>query len=65
MGHIEFWWRNLLESGHFDDWGDGEHNIKMDITETGCEDGQWMELTWYHAELSALALAVSNLNWFR
>jgi hypothetical protein len=25
-------------------------NIKMDVTETGCDDGRWTELAWDHVQ---------------
>jgi len=34
---------------------------KMDLRETGCEDGSWMELTQDRVQWQALVLAVLNL----
>jgi hypothetical protein len=33
----------------------------MDLTETGCEDGRWMELAEDRVQWRALVLAVLNL----
>jgi hypothetical protein len=31
--HTKLWWRNLLESGHLEDWEGYENNIRMDLTQ--------------------------------
>jgi len=37
-----------------------EDNIKLDLRETGCEDGRWLELIQHLVQWRALILAVLN-----
>jgi hypothetical protein len=37
----------------------------MDLRQTGCEKGRWMELTHEHVQWWALALTMSNLGFYR
>jgi hypothetical protein len=38
-----------------------EGNIKMDLEETGCDDGKWMKLTQNHVQWRVLMFAVLKL----
>jgi len=38
-----------------------EDNIKMELTEIGCQHGRWVEMTQDHVHWEALLLAVLNL----
>jgi hypothetical protein len=38
-----------------------EHNIKMDLRETGCEDGRWMEIAHDCVQWRSLVLAVLSI----
>jgi hypothetical protein len=42
--HPEFWWENLLESGHVQDKRRRQDNIKVDLREMRCKNGKVMEL---------------------
>lgn len=41
-----FLWKTLWEH-HLEDW---EDDIKMDLQETGCENGRWIELSQGHVQ---------------
>ena len=38
-----FWWGNLRKRDHWGDQDvDGRDDVKMNVTETGCEDVDWI-----------------------
>jgi hypothetical protein len=57
-GSVEITWKNVYTE---DRKKRREGNIKMDLRETGCENGRWMELAQDRVQWQALVLAVLNL----
>lgn len=58
--NTKIWSENFLERRHLDDLRGWKDNIKLDLTEMGCEDGIQIGVAHNHIKWWALVLALRN-----
>jgi hypothetical protein len=59
---MEFWQRNLLECGYWEDWeGDGYDNTPLEFMKIGYEGVNWVMLAEDHGQCLGLVLAVLKI----
>jgi hypothetical protein len=55
---IEFWRYKPLEIGHLEDQERSQYNNNLALRKTGCQDGKWTELPYYHVQLQRFIWSV-------